>query len=206
MVGFHRHTSAPSGKNDYESWNNEAQEEASDASISQALRQRQEDVVAQGKLVVLVVGVLPGDGANIKTHHQHPNGNGDYGGGADFPHPGVPQWVNHSKVAVDGDAAEKSLAGVKVGVERVDGNQTDVASMSPNTSPQEVHPQEEANGEGQVTQGQMEQVDTQVVLLSYVLTRHVQGEGVSRDGDEDDSQVVEQNQLSPEGRLHWETS
>lgn len=205
-VGFHCQACAPAGEKHDENRNHEAQEEASDASISHGLRQREEDVVAQRERVVLIVGVLPGYGAHIEAHHQHPNGDGGHGGGADLPHPGVPERMDHRQVAVHSDAAEESLTGVEVGVEWVDGGQTDVASMGPDASPQEVHPQGKAKGEGQVTQGQMEEVNAKVVLLPDVLTRHVQGEGVCRDGDDDDGQVVEEEEFPPEGRFHRETA
>lgn len=95
--------------------------------------------------------------------------------------------MNYSQVAVHSYAAEESIAGVKVGKEKVDRQHTYVASMDPNSSPQEVQPQRQANGEGQVTQGQVENIHPKLVLPSNVLPGHVEGEDIRRDGNDDDS-------------------
>lgn len=106
--------------------------------------------------------------------------------------------MNYCQVAVKSDAAEESITGVKVSVEDVDRYQTNVASMGPSLAPQEVQPQREADSKGQVTQGQVEQIHTELFLLSYVLAGHEEGEDIARDGCDDDSHV-EKLQRHPHG-------
>lgn len=99
--------------------------------------------------------------------------------------------MNHCQVAVEGDAAEQRLAGVKVGEENVDGEDADEASVHPHTAPQEVQPHQEADGEAQVAQRQVEQVHAELVLLPNVLPGHVERECIGRDGEGDDEYVEE---------------
>ena len=189
LVGLHRRADAPGGEHHQENRNYKPQDEAQHVYTSQLLREREEGVKAHRRLVVLQVRVLPRDGGGIETDHQHPNGDAHRCCSANFPQGRVLQRVDHRQVAVDGDAAEESVAGVEVGEEGVDGEHTHVTPVGPDSLPQEVQPQRQTHREGQVAQGQVEQIHPELILLSNVLPWHVEGEGVGGDGGDDDGRV-----------------
>lgn len=197
LVGSHRLVDPPGGEHHQDNGDDQAQQEARQADPSQVIRHGEDNVEAERAAAVFLVGVVPGDGGGVETDHRHPNGSADGCCRGDFPADHVLERMNHSQVAVEGDAAEQSLAGVKVGEEDVDGEEADEASMHPHAAPQVVQPHQEADGEAQVAERQVEQVHAELVLLPNVLPGHVEGEGVGRDGDGDDEYVEEHKHPLP---------
>lgn len=82
--------------------------------------------------------------------------------------------MHHRQVAVQRDAAQQNITGVEVSIEEVDGHQTGVAPVDPDPTPEEVQPQRQAHSEGQVAQGQVEQIHTQLIVACDVLPGHVE--------------------------------
>lgn len=121
LVGSHRLVDATGGKHHQENGHDQAQAEARQADPSQVTRNGEEHVEAEWVAAVLVVGVLPGDGGGVETDHRHPDSGADACCRSDFPADHVLEGMHHRQVAVEGDAAEQSLAGVEVGEENVDG-------------------------------------------------------------------------------------
>lgn len=191
LVGSHRLVDAPGGEHYQENRDDQAQEEAHQADLSQVIRNGEERVETEWVAALLMVGILPGDGGGIETDHRHPDSNADICCRGDFLADHVLEGMNHCQVAVESNAAEQSLAGVKVGEENVDGEDTDETSVRPHAGPQKVQPHWEAHREAQVAQRQVEQVDTQLVFLPDVLPGHIEGEGVGRDAEGDDEYVEE---------------
>lgn len=191
LVGSHRLVDAAGGKYHQENRDDQAQQEACPADPSQVSRNGEEHVEAEWMAAVLMVGVLPGDGGGIETDHHHPDSCADACCRGDFPADYVLEGMNHGQVAVEGNAAEQSLACVKVCEENIDGEDAGETSVHPHAAPQKVQPHWEADREAQVAQRQVEQVHAELVLLPDVLPGHVEGEGVGWDGQGDDDYVEE---------------
>ena len=100
--------------------------------------------------------------------------------------------VDHGEVAVEGDAAQEGVRGVEVGEEEEDTEDAHVAAVDPGAAPDEVRPQAQADGYGEVGQGQVEEVDSQLVSLTDVLPGDIEREGVGGDRDDDEGQVEHQ--------------
>lgn len=192
LVGFHRQADPPAAEHHQHHGDDEAQAEARHGGPRHVLRHGEENAQADCEIRLFVVRVLLGDGGDVEADDQRPDGEADGGGGAHLPQVAVLEGVDHSQVAVDGDAAEQGLGGVKVGEEQIEREHAEVGPVHPHAPPHGVQPADEAQREAQVAQRQVEQVDAQLVPLPDVLPRHEEGEGVGRDGHHHDGQVVEE--------------